>query len=695
MTIEKICEYFNDIGILQLENINNFLKIYSQLSKNKYKNKTDKIVLALFSYMTLISKNEQQLYDICKNIINNYSNNLIVYRYKALNLFNNIFKNKVHSNYLLFFSKINSFIFNKKSNIKYIHLFNQKSQRTTKNENKKNIRKKYDKNNYRNNINISDVDKECTFSPRINRYYNSFNMKNNNKKYEIDSSYNHNNFNNNDISLNNKYINFKNSINYGYNNKINNEIEKMLANISKYSNNTNNEKYFPQKTIYRNKVNNFNPSNSYDDNINNNNFPSYLYYDEDYDFYQNEKDHIQKVQDKIMQLKIQKLDKISNECTFSPQINRNTKLSNNMNETCNYLTENNESHRNYIQSKNINNFWNNNFNYKNDSKKENNDDYQLEYYNEYPKKLNKKKRSRTYSDKKNNKEYSIYKSRKEELSKLFKEQCPFMPNINYNKKFKVKSTFIERQEKFLQNKEKLKKQKEEEEKKQIEELNKKYNRTKVVTKDVIARLYNKEAEKIKERLKKEIEEKTKKKDIIDWSKRREKHINLDDYRNNIYTKKLKLNINKDYQKEKNIEEYSNIFNNENCYENNDINFGLSSKNNKNTKENENSHKITTNKNLLIDKTKNEFKIGFKQNFNDKDFLKDNQNSENDKNLNQKENKDKNNKETPDNNYKTGISLNFEEKINNYEQNNLLNDLMNKDGIKSTAFQEMMNKCNVK
>ena len=31
MKIEKICEYFNNIGILQLENINRFLKIYSQL----------------------------------------------------------------------------------------------------------------------------------------------------------------------------------------------------------------------------------------------------------------------------------------------------------------------------------------------------------------------------------------------------------------------------------------------------------------------------------------------------------------------------------------------------------------------------------------------------------------------------------------------------------------------------------------
>ena len=106
MTIEKFCEYFNEIGILQLESINKFLKIYSQLSQNKYKNKSDKIILALFSYMTLISKNEQQLYDICKNIIYNYSNNLLVYRYRALSSFNNIFKSKVHFRFLLFFSKL-------------------------------------------------------------------------------------------------------------------------------------------------------------------------------------------------------------------------------------------------------------------------------------------------------------------------------------------------------------------------------------------------------------------------------------------------------------------------------------------------------------------------------------------------------------------------------------------------------------
>ena len=68
---------------------------------------------------------------------------------------------------------------------------------------------------------------------------------------------------------------------------------------------------------------------------------------------------------------------------------------------------------------------------------------------------------------------------------------------------------------------------------------------------------------------------------------------------------------------------------------------------------------------------------------------DNQNSEEEKYFIQKDKN--NNEEYPDNNYKAGISLNFEEKLKDYEQNKLLYNIMNKDGIKSTAFQEMMNK----
>ena len=123
MKIEKICDYLNNIGILQLESINNFLKIYSQLSQNKYKSKSDKFILALFSYITLLSKNEQLLYKTCSNIVNNYSNNMILHRYHTLQIFNNIIKTKLHSKYILFFFKLNLYISSRKGKNKNRYLY--------------------------------------------------------------------------------------------------------------------------------------------------------------------------------------------------------------------------------------------------------------------------------------------------------------------------------------------------------------------------------------------------------------------------------------------------------------------------------------------------------------------------------------------------------------------------------------------
>ena len=560
MRIEKICEYFNDIGILQLENINRFLKIYTQLSQNKYKNKSDKLILALFSYITLVSKNEQQLYDICKNIVNSFSNNQILYRYKALNIFNNIFKSKIHSKYILFFFKLNSFIFNKKRNIKYIHInkntkaynFNPKRKINENNEedfttntsigknnskismekkekilNKKRLNNKKIKKSF----DISDDEKECTFSPRINHYYKPYyksnkniNMINNMKNIynsEYNSSYQNSKENMNDNSFI-KNIPFNNSVNYGYNNKINNEIEKLLINMSKSNNNPNNSKYLPKKTVYKKQINNLYPLNSYKEipiyHYNNNEYENneyntdnnnaiYHYYDEEYDFYKKENDYIKKVKDKILELKLKKIDKLSKECTFSPEINKTPKyLNKNMN---NYLTDYNISHRNYLR--NNNNLINKTIERKIPKKDRINDEYAEDYYNIYPGKLsnNKKKRSRSYSETKN--EYSIYKTRKEELSKLIQEKCPFMPNIKHNKNIEIKSTFDERQKKFIKDKEEMLKKKEEEELKKIKELQKQNNRSKTNSKEVVKRLYDKQAEKIKERLKKEKEEKSRKK----------------------------------------------------------------------------------------------------------------------------------------------------------------------------------------
>ena len=185
MKIEKICEYFNDIGLIKLNTINTFLKIYSQISKNKYKNESDKLVLALFSYLALASKSDQNLYDICKNIIDSLTNNEIIYRYRGIKLLYNIFKTKLHSRYNLFFTKLNHFIFKKQNYKLYNKRYNFDSKDINKfnNDNANSIKKGkiIRKKSAENNKNINDfndiIEKlssekdDYVFSPQINDRY--------------------------------------------------------------------------------------------------------------------------------------------------------------------------------------------------------------------------------------------------------------------------------------------------------------------------------------------------------------------------------------------------------------------------------------------------------------------------------------------------------------------------------------------
>ena len=542
MKIEKICEYFNDIGLLQIGNISRFLKIYSQLSHNKCKNKSDKLILALFSYITLISKNEQQLYDICKNMVHCLTNNQIINRYKSLNILNNIFKTKLHSKYILFFCKLNSYIFNKKRSIKNTHLYknqniynypsnvsddnyeNEKEyvNNTSIGKNIKNFRpikgriinkkRMANKNINKKNYELSDDEKECTFSPKINQYSRPYYKSNtdNNMKNNLNSNNNSFLINENMEDNSSKFIPFKNSINYGYNNNINNEIEKMLINMSKYTYTPNNTRYIPKKTIYRKQINDIYPSTSYrdmsyNDESNDNNI--YHYYDEDYDFYQNENNHIRKVQDKILGLQLQKIDKQSKECTFSPEINKTPKyLYKNNNNNNNYLIDNNLSYRNYFN--NYNEYKNKTVDNKKTTKNNKiNDEYADDYYNIFPKKLNKKKRARSFSGTKN--EFSIYKKREEDLKKLMKEKYPFMPNIKYDKNIIIKNTFEERQKQLIDNKKDFYNKKKEEELEEIKKFQISNKHSKKDIKDIVDHLYD--SKKIKEKVMNEKKAKSKKK----------------------------------------------------------------------------------------------------------------------------------------------------------------------------------------
>ena len=105
MKIEKLCEYLNDIGLLQLS-------------------------------LGLVSKNEQHLYDVCKNIVESFSNNQIIQRYRGIKLLRNILKSKLHSRFNTFLSKLNTHIYRRQ------------------NRNRGSPRKKYYNDNYNNNNNL-------------------------------------------------------------------------------------------------------------------------------------------------------------------------------------------------------------------------------------------------------------------------------------------------------------------------------------------------------------------------------------------------------------------------------------------------------------------------------------------------------------------------------------------------------------
>ena len=393
MKIEKLCEYLSDMGLIKLDNINNFLKIYSQISKNKYKTESDKIMLALFSYFALISKNDQNLYDICKSIIDCYLTNQILNRYKGIKYLNNIFRSKLHSRYNLFLIKLilstnkkqnkfnhqkyyNNFDNNFKienfknntqlnfyNNTNNINRFNNNNYLPTSNSNEIKKGKIVSKNRNLNFNDINDIidkvssDKEnvyFTLSPKNNKSAEFNQNNNNNNSRNIRLNYNYYNYKyppernysyNMNENIEDKNLPFKSNMNYGYNDNINKEIEK-LYNYYHYNNSMPNDIYspnYPVKKKSKNKQNNNYyyrkryKSPNYINMIYNNYSPYYEnnndYY---YNFYEKEQEHLRKVEDKILQLKIQQFNEISEKCTFNPKVNEYRKYaSNSPNKTIN------------------------------------------------------------------------------------------------------------------------------------------------------------------------------------------------------------------------------------------------------------------------------------------------------------------------------------------------------------------------
>lgn len=656
MKIEKICEFLNEIGILEYENINLFFEIYSKLNNEKYNNRSSEKLrdtLAIYLNNNFIKNN--QIKKLSQNILTSYNNYQLILKYRTLNNMKNILLHKVQNKYIYFLLNLSLFLLKKNNNnSSKIYSSNKKSK-----SKKKLIQKKIEKNDdyndegYNNNNNIdkneelisSDDERECTFTPKINKNFKGYKKpKNNNieshiyyspafnitSKFPITNYQNNipnNNYNNiqrqnvnmlNDDNNNsyitennyNNYSHFSNYTNYtNYNNynipidnrsnrsykivdninhppQINNEY--ILQGLNDYENSyysKSNSNYYnngilPTNNTYNNNNNiynsyiNPNMQNRYN-NFNNSNISDS--YNRSEAFYNRNLEYAQRVKDKIQNKKIEKYNKMKEECTFEPKINTNYKGFNN-----NPYNPNNIYQQQQVISQqgyksipiNVNNI--SNISGKNiiEMKKNPIEIIRENNLNQNSFVIQKKKdmKKRAFSEKKKGikiiEDLSLARKRRTDKTKRLMKEKNFTPKIRKSDKYKDKVTmsFEDRRLKSIQLKNKYKKAKNDED-------NKMKNNKVILAPSEMVRFVD--------------------------NKNDDYNNNSNILNNNDNGKKMDISELDSYKKI-NKTEFNNDNNNNNGEEEN-----YSFSNNINKKE------IEKNKILLMDRIKGEHKIGFK------------------------------------------------------------------------------------
>jgi len=493
MNSEKIIDYLSLLGIIDENKINNFLNIFSEIVRNTNNNNNldinnniDILKLSLFSFLRNISKNDKNLFELSRNIILSYNKFVTKEFYKKLENVKWILYLKIKKIFMNFLFKIIQYALRK--------------------ENYESRNKKLKFKNYNNN----------------DEYIN-----NSLKKFHPNESNNFNsniNLNRNNLQNNNSNTPIKSFTYYSSAKNIQQKIPINPQNIFENNNFSNN--YFN---------NNININNN-NININNNNIN---YLKDYYDFYENENNHIERVNEKILNLKVQKMNELEQNCTFSPKINTNYQIKSN------------------IYNKNI---------LYEDNKNDNND-----------KKMKRSKSNFAHFEKLYN-EAKIKTEKQKELEKknfLNDNNFTFKPTISDNKKYKVKTTFNERTNKSIE----IRKKKIDDIKNNIHPpLNENFyfdgkkkglNKNKYSKEEIIDTLYTKQLEKIKEKQNnyKKLNEKNEKKQIIDWKKKFEKMRKLDIERIKNFNRKL---LEKDDNKDNNNnnEKINEILDNNNNNEEN-------------------------------------------------------------------------------------------------------------------------------
>ena len=403
MNIQKLCEYLSDIGVLLFDNIDLFFQIHSTKKNKQFKNEPDNLKDSLFLYLQKTSKNENLLRQMSKQLVESYYNSKAILRYKSITNLVNIFQNKLFLIYNNVVINLSKHIANNKDKIKRTNSDDYIFRRSNENSPKKVVKKAKSKpkkklqrpkktnqyrNNYYKNIQETNVNSPHSFFINNNDFY--LNMYNNDININNPYPYNErintstDDFNNNNIVSYKYYspmvnIQSKKPINHFMQNVDGNINEQnqilMNNNMPNYNiinNNENNLQMAPQQ-----QFNQFERKEFINDNID---FEA----PDDYDFFDNEQKHLQKVQNKIMNLKNEKITKLEEQCTFTPQININYK----------YPPKNNNN--------NINTF------------------------------------EKLYNDS------SLNRLKKEEKIKKYLDELTFQPKIEHNDKYKVTTSFADR-----------------------------------------------------------------------------------------------------------------------------------------------------------------------------------------------------------------------------------------------------------
>ena len=612
MKIEKICEYLNEIGILEYENINEFLNTYSTLNKQNNSSKVKKIIDTLKIYLNKNFVNNNQISKLSENIICSYNNYQLITKYQLLNNMNNILISKLRNKYILFFLNLSLYLLNKdprdialkKKNLRR----KSKSRKKTNKNDEVNIRNMHEDNM---ELISSDDDRECTFTPQINKNFKGYKKNNLNNNIEshvyyspafnISSKFPINKYQTNIYS--NQSIP-ENNINNNYSYSNLNISNDNRSNIS-YNQYGNNYSQFPEQK-YNNDYNmNYNNGTYYNNNFSNNRMiqlnynnhkrnmnNQYPYNDYNYSnitdntdrnaeiFFNKELYHMQKVKDKIENLKVEKLNKLKEECTFKPKINTNYKS---------FYTEKDSKEKE------------NNIILKEKSVTipiKNKNDLNTLKEGENKEKIKKAKRKRPQSEKKKGtkifEDLSLARKKRTEKTKRLMKEKNFTPKITKNDKYKITMSFEDRRLKSIELRNKYKKAKQPE-----NNNNNENNLEGILAPGEMVRFKennNQDDNNINlKRLENQDNDNYEKPNI---EMKKEEINNIKPQENNIDSKE---NINQQYNNNLKL----NNLNANNINESN--NFEIQ----KNIAKENNENEIEKNKLFLMDKIKGEHKIGFK------------------------------------------------------------------------------------